>query len=171
MDIRRFLKCDGESLPKRPRMETCSINSSPSPSNHDLTSLPPSETPTSSNKTSEISCASRDLGKYLGKISRIDDLLKYHLLTDPWVPGDDYKFPTSSHMKRGREEKRRANIGHLKTYNWLVFSDEKKGLLCKYCCLFAHQKLVGGQKTVPIQKLIIEPLRKFAKLIGKDGDM
>lgn len=175
MDIRKFFKHD-EIPKKKARLDTISSNPSETvttpmtslSSESPLASMSSMKAPDDDNSTT---CKSRDIGVYLGKMSSVDDLTKFRLLTDPWVPEKDYNFPASRHVKRGREEKRRVNLGHLDKYRWLVFSHEKKGLFCKYCSIFANQKLVGGKKTVPLQKLVTEPLQKFAKLTGKNGDL
>lgn len=112
-----------------------------------------------------------DIGCFIVEINEIDDFTKYQLLTNHWVPDKNYSFPFSLHIKRGREEKRRVNHGHLENYEWLVFSKEKGGLFCKYCALFLTNHFVGGQKNMVIRRLVTEPLNKFAKLSGKDGDL
>lgn len=112
-----------------------------------------------------------DIGCFIAEINKIDVFTKYQLLTNHWVPDRNYSFPFSLHIKRGREEKRRVNHGHLNNYEWLVFSKEKGGLFCKYCAIFLTNQLVGGQKNMVIRKLVSEPLNKFAKLSGKDGDL
>ena len=52
-----------------------------------------------------------------------------------------------------------------------MFSEIKNGLFCKYCAIFCHKTLVGGQQTVPLKKLVIEPLQKYAKLAGEGRDL
>ncbi|KAJ8958370.1 hypothetical protein NQ314_006431 [Rhamnusium bicolor] len=112
-----------------------------------------------------------DVGCFLSRINSIDNFTRYQLITNHWVPDKYYSFPYSIHGKRGREEKRRVNHGHLETLNWLVFSNEKQGLFCKYCAVFLPDQLVGGQKNVIPKKFVTEPLTKYAKLSGKDGDL
>ena len=38
-------------------------------------------------------------------------------------------MPHSVHMKKNKQEKRYLNHSHLEQYEWLVYSDSKKGLL------------------------------------------
>lgn len=122
-------------------------------------------------KENEENNVQYDIGCFITKINEIDDFTRYQLLVNHWVPEKDYSFPFSVHTKRGREEKRHVNHGHLDNYEWLVFSKNGEGLFCKYCALFLSNKQVGGQKTVLPKKLVTEPLNKYAKLTGKEGDL
>lgn len=110
-----------------------------------------------------------DVGNYIEKINEINDFIKYAILEKHWIPGKNYEFPFSVHIKRNREEKRRPSHQHLSNYPWLIFSDIKKGLFCKYCVVFMSNRLVGYNKTITVKNLIKEPLTKFSKLSGKDG--
>lgn len=137
MDIRRFLKPDGNPTNKA-RLEAISSNppatvtttgtylssESPIASNSSMSSTSSMSAPDDDDNSTV--CKSRDVGVYLGKMTSVDDLTKFKLLTEPWVPEKNYNFPASSHVKGGREEKRRVNLGHLDKYPWLVFSHEKR---------------------------------------------
>lgn len=120
---------------------------------------------------SSSNLTSIDIGTLIAELKNIDDFTRYHILTNHWAPDKNYVFPYSSHMKRGREEKRRPNVGHFEKHSWLVFSKFKQGVFCKYCALFFSQTLTGGQKTVLPRKLVTEPLIHFAKLSGIEGDL
>lgn len=120
---------------------------------------------------SSSNSTSIDIGTLIADLKNIDDFTRYHILTNHWTPDKNYVFPYSSHMKRGREEKRRPNVGHFERHVWLVFSKFKQGLFCKYCALFFSQTLIGGQKTVFPGKLVTKPLINFAKLSGIEGDL
>lgn len=120
---------------------------------------------------STIPINSIDIGTFLSDLKTVDDFTRYQILTNHWIPDKNYTFPFSSHMKRGREEKRRANHGHLEKHKWLVISKSKQGLFCKFCALFLSDTLVGGQKTILPRKLVTEPLVNFAKLTGVEGDL
>ncbi|VEN52714.1 unnamed protein product [Callosobruchus maculatus] len=115
-----------------------------------------------------------DVGVYLNNTSKIDDFTRIQLLTNHWTPDIHFQFRISLHTRRGREERRRPNIGHLEKHEWLVLSKEKMGLFCKYCVLFSNS-IVGGRHVtshnVAPQKLVKIPLTTFAKLSGKDGDL
>jgi len=110
-----------------------------------------------------------DIGNYIDQIEEIDDFTKHAILENHWKPGKNYIFPFSVHVKCKREEKRRPNFNHLSEYPWLIVSDVKKGLFCKYCVIFISNRLVGFNNTVHVKKLVKEPLTKFSKLSGKDG--
>lgn len=127
-----------------------------------------------SNFIGENIICNNDIGLHLANIADIDDDIRYKLLKNHWMPDANFNFPVSIHKKRGREERRRANHNHFEKHNWLVFSREKQGLLCKYCALFSEE-LVGGRhmqshNVVP-QKLVRVPLFNFSKLTGQDGDL
>lgn len=54
---------------------------------------------------------------------------------------------------------------HLDTYKeWLVLSDIKKGLFCKYCPWFVIRNEGGYQKNIPLGALVRVPLTNFEKL-------
>ena len=55
-------------------------------------------------------------------------------------------------------EKRRPNLSHFEKYDWLVFSESKQGLFCKFCAIFSHSNFTS--------KLVREPLQKYSKLSG-----
>lgn len=163
-------------LVKRPKLDSEVPSSNVEVSTqHEVTDvpLPPQSAPSSSNSQVSISenMCSFDIGSHINNMSKMSDHTKYSIFTNHWKPKKDFKFPTSSHVKRGREEQRKANIGHFEKYPWLVFSEAKQGLFCKFCAVLCHQKLVGGQHTVSLKKLVTEPLQKYAKLSGKDGDL
>uniref|UniRef100_A0ABD2W917 DUF4371 domain-containing protein n=1 Tax=Trichogramma kaykai TaxID=54128 RepID=A0ABD2W917_9HYME len=121
------------------------------------------------NVKENVSLIPLDIGNYVG--ATLDDQIKKNILRNPWVPPSNYIFLYSTHQKQGKEEKRYAGHQHLRQFNWLVFSDIKKGFFCKYCFLFMKDKLSGYHKTVALGKLVNEPLISFAKLLGKDGDV
>lgn len=106
---------------------------------------------------------SLDIGHYVG--AKIDDFLKKNLLTNHWSPPENYNFPYSTHRKQGKEEKRYAGHQYLRKFDWLVFSDVKKGFFCKCCFLFKKDT------NTPVCKLVTDPLVTFAKLLGKDGNL
>ncbi|XP_075063917.1 52 kDa repressor of the inhibitor of the protein kinase-like [Mixophyes fleayi] len=112
-----------------------------------------------------------DIGNYIESISTIDDHLKCELLERPWKPSLGFKLPFSTHNKKGKQEKRFLNQSHLDSFPWLIYSDAKKGVFCKYCALFFTATMGGSHKHVTLQKLVKKPLTVFAKLLGKDGDL
>lgn len=115
-----------------------------------------------------------DIGYYLKRrtTTKLDDATKCHLLEKHWYPPPNYNFPCSVHTKQGKEEKRYINHNHLNKYDWLVYSEESKGLFCKYCALFVIGESGSGTRNVmPLKSLVTEPLTKFPKLLGKTGNL
>lgn len=111
------------------------------------------------------SCAN-DIGLFVNK--KTDEFTKCQLLERHWTPPKSYEFPHSIHTKNGKEVKRYLGHQHLEQRNWLVFSDVKKGLFCKFCVLFSDKKC-GHNKGMLAQNLVTQPLTSYAKLLGKDG--
>jgi len=104
-------------------------------------------------------------------LHELDKSSLQRLLENPWVPPPQYKFPYSTHVKQGKEERRFVGHQHLdKTkYEWLTFSDMDKGLYCKYCVFFGHSE--GGKSRVKLGNLVKTPLTKFSKLFGTRGEL
>ncbi|KAK3916669.1 52 kDa repressor of the inhibitor of the protein kinase, partial [Frankliniella fusca] len=115
--------------------------------------------------------SSYDVGFYRRKTAKeLDDYTLQQLLENPWVPPSNYKFPFSTHMKQGKEERRFLTHRHLdkNTHEWLTFSDMDQGLYCKYCVFFGPSEKKG---KVLVGNLVKTPLKKFAKLTGVSGDL
>lgn len=112
---------------------------------------------------------SLDIGNFADK--QVDDFSKRRSLESHWQPPENYSFPHSVHNKGGKEEKRYLSHSHLFKFNWLVLSDSQRGLYCKQCALFTTGSVGGYQKNVRLRKLVTRPLTKFARLLGKDGDL
>lgn len=98
-------------------------------------------------------------------------MTKKKLILNPYIPPRNYQFPYSEHQKNGCLKKRYAHHRYLEAYEWLVFSDVKKGFLCKYCVLFVTHKNTGANKQKIFNSLVSVPLQKFAKLTGVDGSL
>lgn len=131
-----------------------------------------SNSPINNNLTSGSVSERNDIGHYIDSIYTVDDKTKCDLIENPWKPFSGYKFPFSTHKKKGKEEKRYLNQSHLDSYSsWLVYSPAKNGLFCKYCTLFVTAGMGGSHKHVPLQKLVTQPITVFANLLGKDGDL
>ncbi|XP_050505348.1 52 kDa repressor of the inhibitor of the protein kinase-like [Diabrotica virgifera virgifera] len=107
----------------------------------------------------------KDIGLYVN--NQPDDYTKYLLLEEHWKPPSNYVYPYSENSKG---VKRYLSKTHLENHTWLVLSESKKGLFCKYCALFAQEK-AGHNKGVKLGRLVIEPLTRFKDLTGKDGDL
>lgn len=94
------------------------------------------------------------------------------MLENPWTPPDDYVFPFSSRTVSGVEKHNYVRKIHLDTHkDWLIFSDFKKGLFCKYCPWFTVRNEGGFQKNVPLKVLVTEPLTNYKDLTGSKGDL
>lgn len=107
----------------------------------------------------------KDVGMYLK--NEPDDFTKCLLLEDHWKPPSDYEYPFSVNSKG---VKRYLSRSHLEKHPWLVLSESKQGLFCKYCAIFAKEK-AGHNKGVKLGKLVKEPLTKFKDLTGNNGDL
>lgn len=57
----------------------------------------------------------------------------------------------------------------MKKHKWLTYSENKNGLFCKYFVLFSDKG--GKDRATPLKKFVNEPLKKYAKLWGKDSDL
>lgn len=122
--------------------------------------------------TNSLNVFTTDIG-YFVKSSlsnlNITDNNKVQLLQLSNIPNDNFIYPFSTHSKKNKEEKRFLNKSHFEKYKWLVYSDLKNGVFCKFCVLFSNY---SGEKdrATPLNKLVREPLQKYAKILGKDGD-
>ena len=112
-----------------------------------------------------------DIGYFAGRIDEIDDFTRYSILENHWKPPKGFSFPFSIHNKQGGQEKRYVNQSHLDKYPWLVFSRSTSGLFCKFCPLFVPGNAGGLNRSIPLQQLVTRPLKSFAKLLGKTGDL
>jgi hypothetical protein len=153
----------------RQETEDCSHTSTSNQSNFEYVRNSPNDI--SSSTTTNINCTGNDLnldvGKYLN-CQNVNDELKFNLLTNHWKPKSNFDFPYSEHVKQGKVEKRYLRMSHLEQCDWLVYSNDKKGLLCKYCVLFSN-KYGGYNANVELNKLVTTPVTDFAKILGKDG--
>ena len=60
------------------------------------------------------------------------------------------------------------NKNHFRTYSWLVYSENRIGLYCKYCAILSTFLLNCGVGK-NCQKPVIEPFCSINKLTGSDG--
>lgn len=132
---------------------------------NNLRSLPVQNIPSSSNVCKDIST---DFGDYLDG-TKLDDYNKARLLELTNIPDDNFIYPFSIHNKKGKEERRFIKRVHFESFKWLVYSIKAGGVFCKNCILFAHKG--GKDKNIPLKMLVTIPLTKYAKLLGKDGDL
>ena len=83
--------------------------------------------------SSELTLVNADLGQYIHTIDTLSNYQKYRLLTQPFIPSKQYKFPQCNKYGKNRS----FQTSWLEKYNGLVYSPSLKGGLCKYCVLFA----------------------------------
>lgn len=96
-----------------------------------------------------------DLGKWVGKSSKLSDAKKSEILRQYWVPPENYNFRDDSD-----DPKRCFIYKWLKEYApWLAYSKKLKGGLCLYCVLFPPiiaQGVLGA--------FIVKPFTKYKDL-------
>lgn len=125
--------------------------------------------PTSNQNKGTVENIIIDIGIALSSKSTIDDFTKKQLLENHWKPPIGYNFPYSSHTKNGILRKRFLKQEHINKYFWLVFLPSESGLFCIYCSIFHNKTGHGFNNHTQLKSLVVEPLKKFAKLLGKDG--
>lgn len=138
------------------------------------TQMPDTQIPTSTSSIEELSSSnqvslvdSTDIGNFINETA--DDFTKSLIVKRSNIPASNFIFPFSTHIKKGKAEKRYLRVNHFEKYSWLEYSNIKHGLFCKTCVLFLTSSLGGMHKTQPLKTLVTEPLKKYAKLLGKDG--
>lgn len=128
--------------------------------------------PSSSGKdedaSSETNLVWTDVGNYIDRKMQLSDVDKLNLLENAFVPDSDFKFPYSTRLSKGVEEKRYLKEDHFKRCPYLTYSVKKEGLFCRYCVIFGPDT-VGHNKGQNLGKLTIEPLTNYSRLFGRDG--
>jgi hypothetical protein len=102
----------------------------------------------------------RDFGQLLMKreeISLFTDEEKYQWLKNCWVPSQNYKFPAVPEGNKNRYFQQ----SWLHTYDWLAYSKQLHGGLCKFCIIFGRCE--GGNNDVKLGKLVMEPMTTYKK--------
>lgn len=114
-----------------------------------------------------------DIGLFLNTC--VDDYTRYNLLKNHWNPPKDFKLPYSIENRNGKEIRRYLSQKHLDLYPWTVFSEDQKGLFCKYCSLFyLKEHGTGNKNAMPLGSLgilITKLLVKFKNLLENSGDL
>nr|CAH7736446.1 unnamed protein product [Callosobruchus chinensis] len=114
-----------------------------------------------------------DIGKYVKIVkegaNKMSDLEKSNILKNSFLPDEHFSFPYSVHRKNDKDIKCYLSIKHFNLFNWLTYSKSLNGLFCKFCVLFA--KSGGLHKASSLNKLVVSPLQKYSKLLGKEGDL
>lgn len=142
------------------------------PAGSEADNLPKSEEPPVTLETATASSTpiANEMGPFVSAGERPDDRQLYELLSNHWKPPSNYQFPYSTHSKGGKIEKRYLKQIHFQNFHWLVYSEKEQGLFCLYCPFFASN-LDANSRTVHLDKFVKRPLKTFAKLLGKDGDL
>lgn len=79
-----------------------------------------------------------------------------------------YSFPYPVHREDSKDEKWCVSQSLLNKLKWLVLSNSRRGLYCKYCALLMTGTMGRYHKNVPLEKLVAKSLMSFAKLLGND---
>lgn len=91
-----------------------------------------------------------DIGLYVKTAERLSRDQKYDLLTNTYVPPNDYNYKNDS---KGSRCFRHPWISQYSP--WLAYSSHLKGALCKYCVIFpqqVHRGLMGSFIVTPFVK-------------------
>ena len=85
-----------------------------------------------------------DVGLYIQATARINDDLKYHILTEPFKPHETYDFKKD--VPEHEAGKRRFRHAWMVQYApWLAYSSKLKGAVCIYFILFPQKVNRGFQ--------------------------
>lgn len=90
-----------------------------------------------------------DVGNCFGK-GRPDDFTRSQLLENHWQAPKRYVYPSSPHKKKGKFENRFVREERLFKYPWLILSDARRELFCRYCLFFVVGRVGGYQHNVPL---------------------
>ena len=107
-----------------------------------------------------------DLGKYINSVEALSNSEKYQLLTQPFVPSKQYKFPQFVKYRK----KRSFQLSWLEKYNGLVYSPFLGGGLCKYCVLFAKSRQSLGTFVISPFCEFWKASEKLKQHFGKEGE-
>lgn len=98
-----------------------------------------------------------DVGLYLNK--NIENETKLNLLTTPWMPDNNFKFPLVS--KRNLK----FQLNWCKRFPWLVYTQAgNQGAVCKYCVVFANEVAGKGAHQM-LEALVTKPFKKWKSAI------
>ena len=106
---------------------------------------------------------SHDLARYVGRPMCLSDAEKYGLLTNPFRPGADYKFPKST---TGRA----LSFQHrwMQLHPWLAYSEQRNGGFCTPCVLFATSGYHGSDPGILVQRPLVS-FSKALEVLSKHG--
>lgn len=113
---------------------------------------------------------SEDIGYFLRTSDKtLSDHDKAKLINMDNIPPNDFVYPFTLNIKNGKRIKRSLRKNYFEQYKWLTYSKIKCGLFCKYCVIFSVNG--GRYNTITLKKFVTEPLTKFSKLTGKEGEL
>lgn len=104
----------------------------------------------------------RDFGQLLKRrdvLVSLTDYEKYQWLKKSWIPPQNFKFP----MVPEGNKNRYFQHSWLQTYEWLTYSKELQGGLCKFCVIFGRCE--GGTNDVKLGKLVVNPMVTYKKAV------
>lgn len=95
-----------------------------------------------------------DIGLFVGK-DNISAIEIYDVLTKPWIPPSNYKFPKILIYKIMRSV---CQHSWLSTYSWLSYSLVLGGVFCRYCVLFKRRWSSADRAKNSLGQLVSKPL-------------
>lgn len=130
--------------------------------------------PICSKKESETSTdpvlpSSFDIAAYIGKISQLSPDALLNILNNAFVPDDNFDWPYSTRMSRGKPSKRFLKKEHFTRCPSLTFSVSQQGLYCRHCVLFGPSERSGHHSGQKLGKLVKIPLDTYSHMFGADG--
>jgi hypothetical protein len=106
-----------------------------------------------------------DVGNYINNRLTLSDEVRYLLLTQHFVPDENFKWPFIERKIKNTIDRRFLRQNHLNDNKpWLVYSPSKAGLFCVPCVLFA--KPAGSNQ---LGHFVLSPCQQYARLLGIDG--
>ena len=109
-----------------------------------------------------------DIGIVIGKTAELSDHDKLYLLSNAFVPGNDFEWPYQNRTSKGKVERRYLKKEHFDRCRYLTFSQSKNGLFCRFCVLFASPT-IGNNKIQKPGSLVIKPFTNYARMFGSQG--
>lgn len=85
------------------------------------------------------------------------------------LPPEDFIYIFTLNIENGKNIKRLLRKNYFEQHKWLIYSNIKSGLFCKYYVIFSTK---GGRHNITtLKKYIIESISTFLNLTGKDRDL
>jgi hypothetical protein len=88
-----------------------------------------------------------DIGNFLRTSGRtLSDNIKEKKINMDNIPLDDFIYPFTMNIRNGKSVKRSLRKSYFEQNKWLIYSNVKSGLFCKYCVLFSNKR--GRYNTI-----------------------